>query len=75
MFLFGGHSAASLADELCVSHEWLELFQIKMARATSHRTHLLVVAGTSIGFCHLQTLSLVFEFTDAIHRPVRTPAF
>lgn len=36
MLLFGGYSTASLADELRVSHEWLELFQIKMTGATSH---------------------------------------
>ena len=66
MLLFGGYSTAALADELSVFHEWLELFQIKMTRATSHRTHFLVVTGTSIGFCHLQTLSSLFEFTSAM---------
>jgi len=66
MLLVSGYSAASLADELRVPHEWLELLDIKMARATSHCTHLLVVTGTSIGFRHLQTLSPLVELTNTI---------
>ncbi len=66
MLLVSGYSAASLADELRVLHEWFELLDIKMARATSHCTHLLVVTGTSIGFWHLQTLSSLAELTNTI---------
>ena len=68
MLLVSGYSAASLADELRVFHEWLKLLDIKMARATSHCTHLLVVTGTSIGFWHLQTLSSLAEFVNIIRR-------
>ena len=52
VLFFGGYSTACLAYELRVSHERFELLDVKVARTTSHRTHLLIVIGTVIGFCH-----------------------
>jgi hypothetical protein len=63
MLFFGSDPPARLADKLRVSDERLQLFHIKMTRATSHRTHLLIVTNTSLGFVHLQAPSSLLQFT------------
>jgi len=60
------HSTAPFADELRVSDEWLDLFDIKVTRATGHCTHLVVVPDKGIGFGHVYILPLLCRFINRV---------